>query len=102
VLKVGGSVPIDAVRGLGVAHWTACDREPVVANANDYTTLTADARALPLGGESVDAAYSVCAFEHFADLGAVLAEVHRVPRPAPGSLPNSRRSGPPPPGTTCG
>lgn len=81
VLEVGGSVPVEAVRALGVAHWTACDLEPVVADADDYTTLTADARSLPLDGASLDAAYSVCAFEHFADLGAVLAEVHRVLRP---------------------
>lgn len=81
VLEVGGSVPADAVRKFGVSHWTACDLYPVTPDAPDYTTLAVDACNTPLESESMDAAYSVCAFEHFDDLGAVLAEVHRTLRP---------------------
>lgn len=81
VLEIGGSVPPGAVRQIGVEHWTACDLAPAVVDADDCTTLTADARTLPLESASIDAAYSVCAFEHFDRLAEVLAEAHRVLRP---------------------
>lgn len=81
VLEVGGSVPLEAVRALGVKHWTACDLQPATADAPDYSALRADAAALPLESNSLDAAYSVCAFEHFDRLAEVLAEAHRVLRP---------------------
>ncbi len=81
VLEIGGSVPIEAVRALGVQHWTACDLNPDVAQAADYTALRTDAAATLLPSESIDVAYSVCAFEHFDRLDAVLAEAHRVLRP---------------------
>jgi SAM-dependent methyltransferase len=82
VLEVGGSVPVEAVRAAGVAHWTACDLKPATQDARDYTTLVADAAAMPLERDSLDAAYSVCAFEHFDRLEHVLREVHRVLRPS--------------------
>lgn len=81
VLEIGGSVPPEAVRQLGVKHWTACDLQPAAVDAGDYTTLTADAKTLPLKSSSIDAAYSVCAFEHFDRLAEVIAEAHRVLRP---------------------
>ncbi len=81
VLEIGGSVPLEAVRAIGVKHWTACDLRPAAVDAHDYTTLTADAATLPLESNSIDAAYSVCAFEHFDRLAGVIAEAHRVLRP---------------------
>ena len=40
-------------------HWTACDLHPATADAPDYSALRADAAALPLESNSLDAAYSV-------------------------------------------
>lgn len=81
VIEVGGSVPIEAVRKLKVASWTACDLRPAESNDARYRTLACDAASLPVGNDAFDAAYSVCAFEHFADVEAVLREVHRVLKP---------------------
>ncbi len=81
VLEVGGSVPPEAVRRLGVAKWVACDLATTPCDEDDYQALHADARALPQEAESFDAAYSVCAFEHFDGIDAVLSEIHRTLRP---------------------
>jgi SAM-dependent methyltransferase len=81
VLEIGGAVPREVVRGLGARSWIACDFgcEPVVDG--DYEVHAIDAAALPFDDERFDLVFSSCAFEHFADVPAVLAEARRVLRP---------------------
>jgi SAM-dependent methyltransferase len=80
VLEIGGCLPPEAARRFGVRSWTACDLRAKPVDAPDYHTLACDAASLPVDAESFDAAYSVCAFEHFRPLPAILAELHRVLR----------------------
>ncbi len=81
VVEVGGCVPPAAVRKLGVASWTACDLRPGEVQDQGYRAIACDAAAIPVGDASFDTAYSVCAFEHFGDVDAVLREVQRVLKP---------------------
>jgi SAM-dependent methyltransferase len=81
VVEVGGSIPVQMARQLGVKSWTACDLRPDEVVEDAYRAIPCDARALPLPDNSFDAAFSVCAFEHFQGVDAVLSELHRVLRP---------------------
>jgi SAM-dependent methyltransferase len=81
VLEIGGSVPAEAVRRFGVGRWTAFDLETIPVEEHDYRVLVGDATCLPVPEASVDLVFSICAFEHFQDVAAVLTEAHRVLRP---------------------
>jgi SAM-dependent methyltransferase len=81
VLEIGGSVPAEAVRGFRVGRWTAFDLRTVPIDEPDYRVLVGDAACLPVPEASFDLAFSVCAFEHFLDVTAILAEAYRVLRP---------------------
>jgi SAM-dependent methyltransferase len=81
VVELGGAVPAEALRGFGVRRWTAFDLMTEPIETPEYRVLVGDAAALPAAPESFDLAFSICAFEHFGDVGAVLAEAHRVLRP---------------------
>lgn len=81
VVELGGSVPAEALRGFGVRRWTAFDLMTEPIETPDYRVLVGDAAALPVPAESFDLAFSICAFEHFGDVGAVLSEARRVLRP---------------------
>jgi len=49
--------------------------------ADDRTLLCGDVGILPFAGNSFDLVTSIAAFEHFLDVPAVVAELHRVLRP---------------------
>lgn len=83
VIEVGGCAPKSATRAFGVRSWTSCDLRAKDGGSIEpgHRALSCDARALPFREESFDTAFSVCAFEHFQGIEAVLAELNRVLRP---------------------
>ncbi len=79
VLEIGGTIPPEAARDLGVASWTACD--PSIADGRPderYEMRRGRAEALPFEDASFDVVFSSCAFEHLPDLDGALAEARRV------------------------
>ena len=92
---VEGAVVLDLACGSGRTTRALLTRDPRLVHAVDVGSgldddLLLDPRVrahitgledLPLGDGEVDAAVSLNAVEHLADVGAHLAEVHRVLRP---------------------
>jgi SAM-dependent methyltransferase len=81
VLEIGGAVPREIVRQLGARSWVACDFGCDAVVEDGYEVHAIDAAALPFEDDRFDLVFSSCAFEHFADVPAVLAEARRVLRP---------------------
>jgi SAM-dependent methyltransferase len=81
VVEIGGALPRATVDALGVRRWVGCDPRCDDVVDGGYEVRGADAAALPFPDESFDIVFSSCAFEHFADVPAVLAEARRVLRP---------------------
>jgi len=52
-----------------------------VTKAAPFPYILAEAEHLPIPSETFDAVFSVAAFSHFQDTGAVIKEMHRVLRP---------------------
>ena len=82
VLEVGGQLPRSFVEVARPASWTALDLN-VPADDSDlfYKAIQANAADMPLPDSSVSLIFSSSAFEHIADLGGALREMHRVLRP---------------------
>jgi SAM-dependent methyltransferase len=86
VLDLGcgaGEFASHAVSGVVDVGLDICGNQLVNAErTRKYARMVqADARCLPLSGETFGTVLSVSALEHFADPETVLAEVHRVLRP---------------------
>ena len=81
VLEVGGSVPRGAAASTGARRWVAVDLIATAVTSPGYEVHDADVAHMPFPDDSFDVAWSSCAFEHFPDLDAALAEVRRVLRP---------------------
>lgn len=81
VVELGGSTPASALSRFSPRQWTSVDLRPVASPATNQQLVGGDASRLPFKGDSFDAAFSICAFEHFDDVSGVLRDVFRVLRP---------------------
>jgi FkbM family methyltransferase len=81
VLEIGGALPREAARELGVKRWVACELRVDEVVEDDYEIRVVDVSELPFADDSFDVVFSACAFEHFLDVPSVLAEARRVLRP---------------------
>ncbi len=79
VLEIGGTIPPEAARDLGVAQWTACDPNIEDDRPDErYEMRRGRAEELPFEDASFDLVFSSCAFEHLPDLDGALNEARRV------------------------